>query len=53
MDPWFYLQSTSAGVLGVAAGFLTIIVVSLFTGQSDKDATAFLDRIRHSRHREQ
>ncbi len=53
MDPWFYLQSTSAGVLGVAAGFLTIVVVSLFTGQSDKDAMAFLDRIRHSRHREQ
>ncbi len=53
MDPWFYLQSTSAGVLGVAAGFLTIVVVSLFTGQPDNDATAFLDRIRHSRHREQ
>ena len=53
MGPWFYLQSTSAGVLGVAAGFLTIVVVSLFTGQPGKDATAFLDRIRHSRQREQ
>lgn len=52
MDPWFYLQSTSAGVLGVVAGFLTIVVVSLFTGQPDRDATAFLDRIRHSRQRE-
>jgi cation/acetate symporter len=31
MAPWFYVQSTSAGVFGVCAGFATIVAVSLAT----------------------
>ncbi len=52
IEPWFYLQSTSAGVLGVAAGFITIVVVSLFAKLPEQDAEAFLDRIRRSNKRE-
>jgi cation/acetate symporter len=49
MEPWFHLQSTSAGVLGVVAGFVSIVAVSLFTRHPDTGATAFLDGIRRSR----
>ena len=52
IEPWFYLQSTSAGVLGVAAGFITIVIVSLFAKLPEQDAEAFLDRIRRSNKRE-
>ncbi len=45
MEPWFHLQSTSAGVFGVLAGFATHIVVSLMTTQSP-EASHFLARIR-------
>lgn len=31
MQPWFHVQSTSAGVFGILASFVTIIVVSLLT----------------------
>jgi cation/acetate symporter len=46
-DPWFHLQSTSAGVFGILAGFATNVVVSLFTRPSPQ-ANDFLDRIRQS-----
>ncbi|PKO86622.1 MAG: cation acetate symporter [Betaproteobacteria bacterium HGW-Betaproteobacteria-12] len=46
MEPWFHVQSTSAGVFGVIAGFLTIIVVSLIT-KPYPGAKQFLDDIRH------
>lgn len=46
IEPWFHLQSTSAGVLGVAAGFVTIVVVSLLTKPPGEDAGAFVDGIR-------
>ncbi len=45
MEPWFHLQSTSAGVFGVAAGFFVNIVLSLMTKPSPQ-AEEFLDRIR-------
>jgi cation/acetate symporter len=45
MEPWFHIQSTSAGVFGVLAGFLTIIVVSLMT-KPDPRAASFLKTIR-------
>ena len=45
MAPWFQVQSTSAGVFGVVAGFATIVVVSLLTRQ-DAAAGDFLARIR-------
>jgi cation/acetate symporter len=45
MEPWFHIQSTSGGVFGVLAGFLTIIVVSLMT-KPDPRAASFLKTIR-------
>ena len=45
MDPWFHIQSTSGGLFGVIAGFITIIVVSLFT-KPDPRAASFLSTIR-------
>ena len=45
LDPWFQLQSTSAGVFGIAAGFVTHVLVSLMT-KSSPQSEAFLSRIR-------
>ena len=45
MEPWFHLQSTSAGVFGVAAGFIVTVVVSLFT-KPEPGTEAFLEKIR-------
>ncbi len=47
MEPWWHLQSTSAGVFGVLLGFVTIVVVSLFT-KPNEGAAAFLQGIRRS-----
>ena len=52
MAPWFHVQSTSAGVFGVTAGFVTIVVVSLFTKVPEKEVGAFVDTIRRVRPRE-
>ncbi|WP_412480414.1 sodium:solute symporter family protein [Azonexus sp. IMCC34839] len=46
MEPWFHVQSTAAGVFGVAAGFVTIVVVSLLT-KPEPQAARFLDIVRH------
>jgi cation/acetate symporter len=45
MEPWFHIQSTSSGLFGVVAGFVTIIAVSLMT-QPDPRAASFLQTIR-------
>ena len=45
MDPWWHIQSTSSGLFGVLAGFLTIVVVSLMT-RPDPEASGFLKTIR-------
>lgn len=45
MQPWFHVQSTAAGLFGVVAGFLTIVVVSLLT-KPDPTAEHFLGGIR-------
>jgi cation/acetate symporter len=45
MDPWFHIQSTSGGLFGVVAGFVTIVVVSLVT-KPDPRAASFLTTIR-------
>ena len=47
MEPWLHIQSTSAGVFGVLAGFAAIVVVSLLT-RPDSGADQFLARIRRS-----
>ena len=46
MDPWFSLQSTSAGVFGVLAGFVATIVVSLLTPPPSGEIRRFLGRLR-------
>ena len=48
MEPWFQVQSTSAGVFGISAGFLTTIVVSLIT-KPYLAAEKFLNAIRGDR----
>jgi putative solute:sodium symporter small subunit len=48
MAPWFHINSTSAGVFGVAAGFVTIVVVSLFSGSPEKKDEAFVDALRRT-----
>ncbi|WP_300451367.1 sodium:solute symporter family protein [Accumulibacter sp.] len=47
MEPWLGIQSTSAGVWGVAAGFLTIIVVSLCGKPPDKETQDFVESVRY------
>ena len=46
MEPWLGIQSTSSGIWGVGAGFLTIIVVSLFTSPPNDDAQRFVEGVR-------
>ena len=46
MEPWLGIQSTSAGVWGVAAGFVTIVMVSLLTDPPPDEAQAFVERVR-------
>ncbi|WP_265942924.1 sodium:solute symporter family protein [Dechloromonas sp. A34] len=50
MEPWFHVQSTSAGLFGVFAGFLTIVVVSLVT-KPYPEAEHFLHGIRRDRNK--
>lgn len=45
MEPWFNVQSSAAGVFGVIAGFLTIVVVSLLT-KPEPQVGDFLDIVR-------
>lgn len=46
MEPWFGIQSTSAGVWGVAAGFVTIVLVSLLTPPPDSETQEFVASVR-------
>ncbi len=48
MDPWFGVNSMSAGVFGVLAGTLTSIVVSLLTRTPQDPSERFLANVRHS-----
>lgn len=45
-NQWFGIASVSAGVFGVPAGFLTILVVSLLTPAPDQRTSALVDHIR-------
>ncbi len=40
MEPWLGIQSTSAGIWGVAAGFVSIVLVSLLTEPPSSEALA-------------
>ncbi|MEI7614362.1 MAG: sodium:solute symporter family protein [Betaproteobacteria bacterium] len=46
MEPWLGIQSTSAGVWGVACGFLTIVIVSLLTPPPKAETQGFIESIR-------
>ncbi len=45
MAPWFGVQSTAAGVWGVAAGFVTIVVVSLLGEPPSRATQDFVDSV--------
>lgn len=47
MEPWFGIQSTSAGVWGVPAGFLTIVVVSLLTKPPSREVQDFVEQVHY------
>jgi len=47
MEPWLGIQSTAAGVWGVAVGFLTIIVVSLFGRPPSQETQDFVESVRY------
>jgi len=47
MEPWLGIQSTSAGVWGVAVGFLTIVVVSLLTPPPGREIRDFIESVRY------
>ena len=53
MAPWFHVQSTSAGVFGVASGFITVLLVSIFTAPPGNETKDFLERIRRTPGRDQ
>jgi len=46
MEPWLGIHSTSAGIWGVAAGFVSIVIISLLTDPPPDDAQAFVERVR-------
>jgi cation/acetate symporter len=46
MEKWFGISDLSAGVFGLAAGFLVIILVSLVTRPPDKRTRALIDEVR-------
>ena len=46
LNQWFSIAPISAGVFGVPAGFLAIMLVSLFTTAPDRGTDAFVDHIR-------
>jgi len=47
MEPWLGIQSTSAGVWGVAIGFFTIIIVSLFGEPPSAETQDFVESVRY------
>ena len=47
MEPWLGIQSTSAGVWGVAIGFITIVVVSLLTDPPNREILDFVESVRY------
>ncbi|NJA87740.1 cation acetate symporter [Rhodocyclus tenuis] len=49
MAPWFGIQSVSAGVWGVAAGFVTLVVVSLLTSPPSQRIQDFVESVRYPR----
>jgi cation/acetate symporter len=44
---WWDIQPISAGLFGVPLGFLVIIVVSLLTGEPDKETQDLVEHVRY------
>ena len=47
LGPWFDLHSTSAGVFGIVAGFVTHVVVSLLTPPPGREIRDFIESVRY------
>ena len=47
MEPWLGVQSTAAGIWGVPAGFVTVIVGSLLTERPPAKMREIVDRLRY------
>ena len=47
MEKWFGISDISAGVFGLAAGFLVTVLVSLFTRPPDAETRAMVIRVRY------
>lgn len=45
-SPWFGIESTAAGIWGVPAGFLVILVVSHLTPPPPESTQSFIERVR-------
>ncbi len=46
MEPWLGIHSTSAGIWGVAAGFASIVFVSLLTEPPSDETQLFVEHVR-------
>jgi cation/acetate symporter len=46
---WFKMNPISAGVFGMPAGFITMIIVSLLTPAPDKETQDFVEHVRYPR----
>jgi cation/acetate symporter len=44
---WFGMNAISAGVFGVPVGLLTIVIVSLLTGEPEKEVQDLVDHVRY------
>ncbi len=49
MEPWFHIADVSAGIFGIPAGFLTIVLVSLLTPAPDPQTQALVEHVRYPR----
>lgn len=47
MAPWFGIQSSAAGVFGIPAGFLAVILVSLMTRPPTLEVQEFVEQVRY------
>jgi cation/acetate symporter len=47
MVKWFGISDVSAGIFGIPAGFVTIILVSLFTPAPDRSTQNLVESVRY------
>jgi cation/acetate symporter len=49
MNPWFGIDAAAAGIYGVPVGFVTNVIVSLFTKPPGLESQQFIERLRYPR----